>query len=119
MTSPADALKTERPNGPDGIDLDTVTIAGLRQAMESGALTAAELTGCYLERISRLDPVLRAVIAVHPDAMAAAQATDAARRSGQPRRPTRRHPRPCQGQHRCDRPAHHGGIARAGPVCAV
>ncbi len=87
MTSPADALKTERPNGPDGIDLDTVTIAGLRQAMESGALTAAELTGCYLERISRLDPVLRAVIAVHPDAMAAAQATDAARRSGQPRRP--------------------------------
>src|SRR2546428_495279 len=92
MTSPADALKTERPNGPDGIDLDTVTIAGLRQAMESGAFTAAELTGCYLERIGRLDPVLRAVIAVHPVAIAAAQATDAALRSGRPPRSPRTWP---------------------------
>src|SRR6266487_5631106 len=87
MTSQADALTTQSPSGPNGIDLDTVTIAGLRRAMESGAVTAAELTGCYLERISGLNPVLRAVIAVHPDAMAAAEASDAGRRAGRSRRP--------------------------------
>lgn len=87
MTSQADALTTQSPSGPNGIDLDTVTIAGLRRAMESGAVTAAELTRCYLERISGLNPVLRAVIAVHPDAMAAAEASDAGRRAGRSRRP--------------------------------
>lgn len=73
--------------GPTGIDLDTVTITGLRQALGSGAFTAADLTRCYLERINRLNPVLRAVIAVHPGAMAAAEASDAARRQGRPPRP--------------------------------
>src|SRR6266516_4657463 len=87
MTSQADALTTQSPSGPNGIDLDTVTIAGLRRALESGAVTAAELTGCYLERIIGLNPVLRAVIAVHPDAMAAAEASDDGRRAGRSRRP--------------------------------
>jgi amidase len=73
--------------GPGGIDLDTVTIAGLRQGLTAGAFTAAELTGCYLDRISRLNPVLRAVVAVHPQALAAAEASDAARRGGRPPRP--------------------------------
>jgi amidase len=55
--------------------------------MASGACTAAELTGCYLDRIGRLNPVLRAVVAVHPQAMAAAETSDAARRDGRPPRP--------------------------------
>ncbi len=82
--SPRD--RTDR-SGPGGIDLDTVTVASLRQGLASGAFTAAELTACYLDRISRLDPVLRAVIAVHPQALAAAEASDAARRDGRPPRP--------------------------------
>jgi amidase len=73
--------------GPGGIDLDGVTVAGLRRAMKSGACTSAELTACYLDRIERLNPVLRAVVAVHPDAMAAAEASDAARGRGRPQRP--------------------------------
>jgi amidase len=73
--------------GPAGIDLDTVTVASLRQGLAAGAFTAAELTGCYLDRISRLNPVLRAVVAVHPQALAAAEASDAARRDGRPPRP--------------------------------
>jgi amidase len=74
-------------SGPGGIDLDTVTVASLRRSLASGAFTAAELTGCYLDRISRLNPVLRAVIDVHPQALAAAGASDAARRDGRPPRP--------------------------------
>jgi amidase len=73
--------------GPGGIDLDTVTAAGLMRAMNAGEFTSAELTTCYLERIRLLNPVLRAVIAVHPDAMAAAEASDASRRQGRPPRP--------------------------------
>jgi amidase len=73
--------------GPGGIDLDTVTVASLRRGLASGAFSATELTGCYLDRIRRLNPVLRAVVAVHPDAMAAAEASDAARRDGRPPRP--------------------------------
>lgn len=86
MTSPQNAVEAPGTEGPAGIDLDTVTITGLRQGLESGAFTAAELTRCYLDRIGRLNPVLRAVIAVHPDAMAAAEASDAARRQGRPPR---------------------------------
>ncbi|MGE5286080.1 MAG: amidase [Micromonosporaceae bacterium] len=73
--------------GPGGIDLDRVTVAGLQRAMNSGAFTSAELTGCYLERIRLLNPVLRAVIAVHPDAMVSAEASDASRSEGRPPRP--------------------------------
>lgn len=87
MTSPQNAVEAPGAEGPAGIDLDTVTITGLRQGLESGAFTAAELTRCYLDRIGRLNPVLRAVIAVHPDALAAAEASDAARRRGRPPRP--------------------------------
>ncbi len=69
-------------DGPGGIDLDTVSIAQLRQGLASGSFTAAELLQCYLDRITRLNPSLRAVIAVHPDAMAAAHASDSGRRQG-------------------------------------
>ena len=83
----ADVTAATDLTGPGGIDLDRVTVSGLRQAMNSGAFTSAELTGCYLERIRLLNPVLRAVIAVHPDAMAAAEASDVSRREGRPPRP--------------------------------
>jgi amidase len=73
--------------GPGGIDLGTVTVAGLLRAMNAGELTSAELTGCYLDRIRLFNPVLRAVIAVHPDAMAAAEASDTSRGQGRPPRP--------------------------------
>jgi len=73
--------------GPAGIDLDKATITELRRGMDLGAFTAAELTRCYLERISHLGPLLRAVIAVHPGALEEAEASDAARRHGRAPRP--------------------------------
>jgi amidase len=59
-----------------------VSVAGLRRAMDSGALTSAGLTAYYLERIARLDPALHAVIAVNPAAIAEARARDEVRAAG-------------------------------------
>ncbi len=70
-----------------GLNLDAVTIAELHGAMASGQLTARALTLAYLERIDALDAQLGSVIAVHPDALADAEAHDARRRAGGRPRP--------------------------------
>jgi len=60
------------------------------QTLLGGPLTSAALVGAYLERIARLDaagPVFRSVIALNPDAMAAARTLDAERRAGKLRGP--------------------------------
>ena len=53
--------------------------------MTDGELTATALTRRYLDRIADVNPALGAVIAVTPDALDQAAASDAAWRSGQPR----------------------------------
>jgi amidase len=78
-------VATEIP-GPT-IGLESSSVAGLRQAMADGRLTATALTRRYLDRIADLNPVLGAVIAVTPDASEQAAASDAAWRAGQPRGP--------------------------------
>ena len=70
-----------------GLNLDGLTIAELHGAMASGELTAAGLTLAYLERIDALDAQLGSVLAVHPDALADAEASDARRRAAGPPRP--------------------------------
>jgi len=70
-----------------GLNLDAVTIAELHGAMASGQLTARALTLAYLERIDALDAQLGSVLAVHPDALADAEASDARRRAGGTPRP--------------------------------
>jgi amidase len=52
-----------------GLNVGSVTVAALRAAMESGALTPAALTDYYLRRIDRLNHALHAVITVNPDAV--------------------------------------------------
>jgi amidase len=79
MREPSDLIPG---GGPDG-----ASVGGLRQALASGTLTSAGLTGFYLDRIRRLNPDLHAVIAVSPDADAQAHASDAIRASGRPRGP--------------------------------
>jgi amidase len=73
--------------GGTGLDPDTVTVAALRRALAERALTAAELTAFYRSRIDRLNPVLRAVISLSPDAAAEAGASDEARARGAASRP--------------------------------
>jgi amidase len=61
------------------------SVAELRQAMAVGGLTSSALTKHYLDRIEELNPVLHAVIAVSPDVLAQAAASDAAWAAGRPR----------------------------------
>jgi amidase len=61
------------------------SIAELSRAQQSGQVSAEALTGSYLERIERYDrrgPALGAVLAVNPQALEAARALDAERRTG-------------------------------------
>jgi amidase len=60
------------------------SLTELRAALDQGALTSAELTGCYLDRIARQNDGLHAVIAVSPDALDQARAADQARTDGKP-----------------------------------
>lgn len=59
----------------------------LQAAMTAGELSAVELTQHYLTRIERLNPQLRAVIEVNPDALEIAATLDAERASGHVRSP--------------------------------
>ena len=63
------------------------SVAGLRQAMAADRITATALSRHYLDRITDVNPALRAVIAVSSDALDEAAASDAAWRSGRPRGP--------------------------------
>ncbi|MGW2383203.1 amidase [Streptomyces sp. NPDC001658] len=58
-------------------DLNELGITELRRRMADGRLTAVDLTRYYLERIERVDPLLRSVIEVNPDALAEARRLDA------------------------------------------
>jgi amidase len=62
-------------------------VAALRRAMAAGALTSAELTAGCLDRIDRLNPLLRAVISVSSQALDDAAAGDQARADGAPSGP--------------------------------
>ncbi|WP_432533753.1 amidase [Kineococcus arenarius] len=70
-----------------GVDLDAATIPQLQERMAAGELTAVQLTRAYLQRIRAIDPDLGAVLAVNPDALAEARASDRARREGGARGP--------------------------------
>src|SRR5262245_27763327 len=68
--------------GRSGISLGEATVAGLSRAMAAGTLTSAELVAFYLERITRHNPALGAVISVFGDAEERASAVDRARADG-------------------------------------
>jgi amidase len=68
--------------GRSGIAASGASVARLGQALTSGQLTAAELISFYLDRITRLNGALGAVIAISPDAAEQARSIDLARASG-------------------------------------
>jgi amidase len=71
--------------GRSGISAGDATVRNLGGALSAGTLTAAELADFYLRRIERLNPALRAVLAISPDAVGEAVASDARRAAGQAR----------------------------------
>jgi amidase len=70
--------------GNTGIDAGSASVARLAAALARGTLTATDLTAFYLDRIERLNPGLRAVIAVSPAAAGEAAASDERRARGGP-----------------------------------
>jgi len=63
-----------------GIDLESATIPDLQKAMDRGRLSSVELTRFSLRRIRVLDKKVNAVLAVNPDALEIAAASDQQRR---------------------------------------
>jgi amidase len=87
--APAAATASARTSNPaairpvlHGIDLEAATIPDLQRAMDRGRISAVELTRFYLSRIRALDPKVNAVLAVNPDALKIAAASDRQRRHG-------------------------------------
>lgn len=73
-----------------GFRWDEATVASLQKSMESGELTAVELTRAYLKRIDEIDrngPALKAVIEINPDAIAIATQLDEERKNKKLRGP--------------------------------
>jgi amidase len=70
--------------------MEEMTIAELQEKMNSGALSARQVTEIYLKRIQELDrqgPALNAVIELNPDALAIAGERDAEREAQGARSP--------------------------------
>lgn len=68
-------------------NLDAATIPHIKREMRQGRLTSVSLTKAYLRRIRDLDDRLHAVLAVNPQALAEASASDRHRRMHGPRSP--------------------------------
>jgi amidase len=62
-----------------GFEFHEATVEAIHLGFTNGSLTSAALVQFYLDRISHLNPLLRAVIEVNPDALLQARAADARR----------------------------------------
>ena len=59
-----------------GVDLEAATIPDIQHAMRRGRFSSARLTRFYINRIARVDPLIRSVITVNPDAVEQAAKAD-------------------------------------------
>lgn len=68
-------------------DLNETSVTQLQQRMEAGELTAEIICRKYLDRIALVDPQLKSVIEINPEAMDIAKKLDEERQSGKVRGP--------------------------------
>ena len=76
--------------GPQGLDLEEATVAGLQAGLAARSWTSVDLVRGYQARIQALDkegPKLNSVIELNPEALALARSLDAERRAGKLRGP--------------------------------
>jgi amidase len=85
FAGPVDAASRPTATKVAGINVDTTTIPQLEALMDRHRLTSVQLVQFYLHRITKLNPLLHAVIRTNPSALALARAADAARRAGDDR----------------------------------
>jgi len=67
---------------PTATGLPSLTLPELAQGLAAGDFTSAELTGAYIDRIERVDPLLQSVLAINPAALEQARASDERRAGG-------------------------------------
>ncbi|KAF1832859.1 amidase family protein [Decorospora gaudefroyi] len=65
-----------------GVDIEELSIAQLQSHLERQSFTCRELAQCYLERIEKVDPRIKAVIETNPDVLTIADELDAERKKG-------------------------------------
>ncbi|KAI8628275.1 amidase signature domain-containing protein [Xylariaceae sp. FL1651] len=65
-----------------GVNIEDVPIRQLQQCLRDEKFTATDLAECYLERIRRLNGVLKAAIELNPDALDIAGEMDQERKRG-------------------------------------
>ncbi|KAJ9086845.1 hypothetical protein DSO57_1039338 [Entomophthora muscae] len=58
------------------VDIRELTIQAAHKLLMNGTLSSASLTKCYIRRIRAMNPQLRAVIEINPDALTIAQGLD-------------------------------------------
>lgn len=69
------------------LNLEEITMADLQSEMRAGRVTSRRLAEMYIERIKQIDPKLRSVIEINPDALAIADGLDRERSRGKIRGP--------------------------------
>lgn len=72
---------------PAEFDLNEITIAGLQEKMRVGELSSKDICQKYLDRIAKVDSVLKSVIELNPDALEIAESLDNERKEGKVRGP--------------------------------
>lgn len=70
---------------PSEFEFNEITVSELQQKMAAGELTSESICKKYLDRIEAVDPLLKAVIELNPDAMEIARNLDLERKSGKVR----------------------------------
>lgn len=68
-------------------DLNEVSVDELQQKMEAGELSSVDICRKYLNRIKEVDPILKSVIELNPDALDIATKLDEERNDGKVRGP--------------------------------
>jgi amidase len=85
--SPGSDNENEQGSVNPDFELNEMTITMLQQKMESGELTSQDICRKYLDRIEQVDPYLKSVIELNPDALQIAARMDEERSKGKVRGP--------------------------------
>jgi amidase len=75
------------PADPTPVEVEEASVATLSASLAEGRTTSRALVLAHLDRIARLDPAIRSILRVNPDALAVADALDRERATRGPRGP--------------------------------
>ncbi len=80
-----DKKKIAAQTAAESFELEEMTVTELQNAMQSGKMSAKEITQKYLEQIATVDKKTNSIIEVNPDALKIAEEADRERKNGKSR----------------------------------